>query len=240
MPATTTRRTLAEGGSNFRFEAEMAVPVLRWLQRRGLAVKLEFSLPWGVCDLVGVKLDAEKAKRRLAHGQARPIGSFLRVWILSKIPNSETRRSISVTKLTKDLCPHIPGDVLLKELDGLARDKFITTPRIGHLQRLDGWAPLHVRVVAVELKLSRISEAISQAISNYTFATDSYVALPRERALHLSHTERADVLTRNGVGLLAVTRNACREIIRPRASSAVRNELIQTHVVERFWRTRDS
>jgi len=37
-------------------------------------VKPEFSLPWGICDLVGVKLDPIKVKRRLSYGQTRPVG----------------------------------------------------------------------------------------------------------------------------------------------------------------------
>jgi len=44
----------------------MAPPVMRWLRRNGLMVKPEFSLPWGICDLVGVKLDPIKVKRRLS------------------------------------------------------------------------------------------------------------------------------------------------------------------------------
>src|SRR5438477_11993200 len=82
---------------DFRFGSEMAGPVARWLFLRGLAVKSEFVLPWGVCDLVAVKLSSEKIKQRLSYGQTRAIGSLLRLFILSRIPDSETRRSITVT-----------------------------------------------------------------------------------------------------------------------------------------------
>src|SRR5712691_13558430 len=103
MPSMTTRRTFARGHSGFRLEAEMVVPVQRWLQRRGLAVKREFFLPWGVCDLVGVKLDPRKVKRRLSYGQTRPVGPLQRLLILSKIPDRDSGGAIGLERLAGEL-----------------------------------------------------------------------------------------------------------------------------------------
>ncbi len=216
----------------------MAAPAVRWMQRQGLTTKLEFSLPWGVCDLVGVKLDPDKTKRRIASGQTRSIGSFLRVLILSKVPDFEAGKSISVSRLLKQLAHEISPEILSKELDGLRRDRFISAPRSGFFQKMNGWAPLHTKIVAVELKLHRLSEAVDQAVSNRGFATHSYVAFPMHIALIVARSQRAEVLKRNGLGLLGVSPTRCLEVIEARAVVPALNPLVQTHVVERFWRTR--
>jgi hypothetical protein len=224
----------------FRRETEMANPVIRWLRRTGLVVKPEFSLPWGVCDLVGVKLDPARVKRRLSYGQTRPIGPLIRLYILSEIPESDSGESISLAKLREKLSDHLPLDFLSRELELLSHGKFITSPRRNFFQKANGWAPLHVRIVAVELKLTRVSEALIQAASNRAFATDSYVALPGKLALRIERSDRADIFRRNGLGLLAVWHHACRELVRPSGNKAACSEVIQSHVVERFWRTRDN
>jgi len=40
----------------FRFEAEMASPVARWMEQANLLTKAEFATPFGICDFVGVTL----------------------------------------------------------------------------------------------------------------------------------------------------------------------------------------
>ena len=218
----------------------MASSVIRWLRRTGLVVKPEFSLPWGICDLVGVKLDPDRVKRRLSYGQTQPIGPPIRLHILSRIPEADSGKSITLEKLRKELSDHLTPEILSTELELLVRGKFVTSPRRNAFQKANGWAPLHLKIVAVELKLTRVSEALTQAASNRAFATDSYVALPGKLALRLGTGGRADIFRRGGLGLLAVWRHACRELVRPSENKAVCSEVIQSHVVERFWRTRDS
>jgi len=217
----------------------MAGPVARWMSLHGLDVKSEFLLPWGVCDLVGIEFNPAKVQKRIACGQLRSIGSFVRLLILSRIPDCETGRSISIARLSREFHGNLPPDVLMAEINVLFRSKFLRSPKRGFVQKLNGWAPLHTRLVAVELKLARISEAVSQATSNLQFATHSYVALPMKRAVALSRGKGAEVFVRSGIGLLGVSGRSCREVIKPTVAHAA-NELIQMQVAERFWRTRDS
>jgi hypothetical protein len=232
MTAETEQRK-----SEFRIEADMAGPVMRWMSLQGLDVKSEFLLPWGVCDLVGIKFDRAKTRQRLAYGQTRPIGSFVRLLILSKIPDFETGRSISVARLSKQLGGTLDRDLLLREIDVLTRANFVKSSKRGSVQKLNGWVPIHTKLVAVELKLARVSEAVCQAVSNLQFATQSYVALPMKRALTVADGKIADVFIRNGIGLLGVSVRSCREVIWPQ-TAAGQNVLIQMHAAERFWRTR--
>jgi hypothetical protein len=224
----------------FRLEAEMAMPVTRWLRRRGLTVKAEFLLPWGVCDLVGVKLDSVRTKLRLSYGQTKSIGSLTRLLILAKIPESDSGKSISFQRLAKDLSAHLSLNDLARHIDTLVGGKFVIRPRLGFLQKVNGWTPLHSRIVAVELKLSRITEALNQATSNRAFATDCYVALPHRRAFQVARGSKAALFRQRGIGLLAVSQSACRELIEPGQTDLGSSEITQMHVAERFWRTRDS
>ncbi len=226
--------------TRFHLETEMSNPVIRWMRRSGLTVKPEFFLPWGICDLVGVILDPARIQKRLSYGQNRSIGPPARVRILSRIPEHDSGRSISLRKLKRDFLGFFPADVLERELRTLSRDRFVTSPRIGFFQKRNGWAPLHQRIVAVELKLTRLSEAVAQATSNRSFATHSYVALPGQLALRISKSGRAKVFKQEGIGLLAVWHRSCRILLEASARPSLHDEVIQSHVVERFWRTRDS
>ena len=236
----TTSDMTAQIYPSFRFEADMTGPVARWLLSSGLSVKSEFVLPWGVCDLVGVKLNSSKSRQRLAYGQTRSIGSLFRLLLLSKIPDQKTGQSIGLKRLRADLDCGFSDEVISSEVRKLEHGKFVTFPKPGFVQKLNGWVPLHTRVVAVELKLARVAEALSQAIANREFATHSYVALPMQIATRLSHSQTRHAFTSRGVGLLGVSPDFCRELIAPKLARTSSNELIQMHVVERFWGSRGS
>lgn len=222
----------------FGFENLMAPSVVGWLHGQGLSVKREFSVPWGICDLVGVKLNPKQVRKRLSYGQKRPVGPPLRLHILSRIPDIDSGSSITRDRLRRELFGYLPNEILENELKHLMRLKFVTSPRQGQFQKLNGWAPLHRRIVAVELKLSRISEALAQASSNRTFTTESYVALPSALAYRVVKGGRADDFVRMGVGILGVSQNSCRRLLPSRYAADISDEVLQAHCVERFWRTR--
>jgi hypothetical protein len=106
------------------------------------------------------------------------------------------------------------------------------------MQKLNGWMPLHKRLIAVELKLNRVEEAISQARNNLIFADSSYVWLPKKLALRVaSRRIRESSFLESGVGLLAVASAECEILIPSRHCSAKPDPVIQFYCVEKFWRT---
>ena len=218
----------------------MAKPVASWMADGGLLVKPEFSLPWGICDLVGVKFNPASEKKRLSYGQTKPVGPLARVHILSRIPEFDSGRCVSLKKLEKEFSLHVPSDVLRQEIHFLVRDRFVRSPRRGFFHKLNGWAPLHARIVAVELKLSRFSEAVNQAIANRAFATHSYIALPADLAARIVQSNQRHALIQGGIGLLAVSEHSCRKVLEGSAKDFAYNDILQAYVAERFWRTRDS
>jgi hypothetical protein len=234
-----TPQTTAVRGE-FEYETQMAHLVVRWMRRNALAVKCEYSVPWGICDVVGMKFDSARVQLRLSYGQKRPIGPPLRLHVLSMIPDHRSGKSITLRRLHRESLSYLPEHILEREISRLKQAKFIRSPKSGLLQRLNGWTPLHARIVAVELKLSKVSEALVQACLNRTFATESYVALPADLALRLRRSRRVGEFKRNGIGLLAVSSDSCRKVLLSSSDQSLCNEVLQAHCVERFWRTRDS
>jgi hypothetical protein len=99
--------------------------------------------------------------------------------------------------------------------------------------------PLHKQLVAIELKLHRIEEAMSQAWNNLSFAEKSYVALPSDVAIKVkSRQSRWSPFIRSGVGVLSVTAKSC-EVVIPskRCLSYEPDPVLQFYCVEKFWRT---
>src|SRR5271165_2659625 len=166
---------------SFGLESEMSASVRRWFGHEQLLFKEEFALPWGICDFVGLSFDQAQVQKRLQYGQRRPIGPLHRVELLNRIPDHESGEAVTLRELKRRTfsfqVPTIEDDI-----QRLIDDHFVIRNSKGSFQKLNGWAPLHRRIVGVELKLSRISEVLAQAASHRAFASESYIAVPAEIA----------------------------------------------------------
>lgn len=220
----------------------MTPPVVRWLRSSGLFVKAEFAAPWGICDLVGVSFRKRSVKHRKSLRQTQPVTSISRAAVLLQIPDEETGESVSLNELAEEYSSSMTVDLVKAHTSRLIADRFVVTTDSGNLQKRNGWFPLHKRIVAVELKLNRIEEVLSQAGNNLLFAQESYVALPKVVAVRVAQNRhRWSPFFESGVGLLSVTKRSCDILIRSQQSHAI-DSLLQFCCVEKFWRThsRDS
>lgn len=220
----------------FRYESEMTKLVESWLLAQGMHIKREYPTPWGICDLVGCSLNKNKVKKRLNLGQKRPIGSQFRVLLLSFIPDIEQQTSISFSELYKQFESFLDKSFIENELVRLIKDKFVREVHSSDFQKLNGWFPLHKRIVAVELKLARISEALTQARSNLDFADESYVGLPVEKARALFAIRQEKKLVEKGIGILEVRQEEVKILLRSRFSGDS-DQVLKMHCAESFWRT---
>ncbi len=107
--------------------------------------------------------------------------------------------------------------------------------------RKRGWRPLHTRLIAVELKLSRIGEVIRQARENLHGAEESWIAMPLEIACraaanpkHWDAGETQSYGDTRWIGILGVAANC--EIIRPARRSEWATAMAVERQVEKFWR----
>ena len=222
----------------FHREADMKAPVAKWMRATGLLAKAEFITPWGICDLVGVKFNKTSVARRLELRQTKPVSSIVRAALLLMIPDVEKQESTSISKLVRACGSVVPEETVVREVERLVREQFVV--RSGHcrLQRLNGWVPLHKRLVAIELKLSKVAEALAQARNNLGFADESFVGLPAglARRLEAVAVRRAEFVTA-GVGLLGVRRTGCELLIPAQPSRIVSDKALQLYCVEKFWRS---
>lgn len=215
----------------------MTAPVHRWLKDQGLTVKLEFATPWSSCDLVGIEFDKRRVASRSQLKQSRPIGSESRAALLLEIADIETQQFTTVEEVLGDCDRDFFGEAILQNINRLVADRFVK--REGdRLQKVNGWMPIQKRLVAVELKLRRIRDVVDQATYNLEFADESYVALPSDVAASWrDRLKKWPGFEKEGLGLLAVDRDGCRELIRPKRIERPLTGL-RVYAAEKFWRTR--
>lgn len=219
----------------FSYEREMLEPAARWLRDQGLMVKTEFPTPWGICDLVGCSLNKNRVRKRLNLRQTKPIGSLLRVHLLSLIPDEPDGRGIRIEDLHRVFGGYLDKERIGHEVARLVRDHFVEPTDFGTFYKVNGWMPLHKRLVAIELKLSRVDDAFRQAINNLGFADESYVAMPAQMARRLATHKTHARFKSKGIGLLAVDPGGCEVILKAVIRGARDDLVVQEHSVERFW-----
>jgi hypothetical protein len=220
----------------FARESEMATSVSRWMNANGMTAKAEFVTPWGICDFVGVRFNTQKVAHRIKLRQISALTSITRAALLLQIPNVESNKSIGLERLIRDCAPSIPEDVVRRETSRLISDRFVVRSSSERLQKVNGWMPLHDRIVAVESKLSRVDEVTRQAVNNLGFADESYIALPADLARRVvSNTFRRSKLFDAGIGLLSVARHRCDVLLIAEKSRNCTDEAIQLYCVEKFW-----
>lgn len=222
----------------FKRESEMTPSVVRWMKLSGLQTRQEFITPWGSCDLVGVTLNSKHVDYRLQLKQNKSISSITRVALLLRVPEVETTKSISLDRLKKDFVPIIPEEIVVAEVERLIRDRFVLKNDRGRLQKRNGWMPLQERLVAVELKLSRIDEAFQQAMSNLGFAQESFVAFPMRTAVQIAKaSSKWSRYIHEGIGVIGVRKRSCHVLVPSTPMHAIPDPAIQLYCVEKFWRS---
>ena len=220
---------------SFRAESEMRGPVERWLVSQGFLTKSEFTLPWGICDVVGVQFREESAKQRMLFRQTQPASSLELIQLLELMPG---RRAVTVAKLRRILAISRSPNQLEADLQKLKAKRLVSFPRRNQIRKHAPWAPLQQRIVAVEMKLHRVRAALGQARAHLAFADDSYVALPEDLAQRVMSGSRREEFLNHGVGLLSVLPQHARIVLPPRSRSQSSDisRLFQAHCAERFWR----
>jgi hypothetical protein len=223
----------------FEKESDMVTSAATWMKGCGMTVKSEFVTPWGMCDLVGLRFNPHNVAHRLQQKQTRAVGSITRAALLLQIPDVESRKWTTLDSLVHRCAPSIPREVVLEDTARLISDRFVVSSSSGRLQKVNGWMPLQDRLVAVELKLARIEEAMRQALNNLGFAEESYVGLPAEVASRVaSNPSRWSEFFDSGIGLLSVARRGCEVLVATRKTRDRTDLAIQLYCVEKFWRTR--
>ena len=216
----------------------MRAPIMHWLDTLGCMAKSEYSLPWGVCDLVGVQFQDAHAVQRLASGQTQSIDALELLELLDLVPSQGTRRAITLARVKRLLASARSPEQVDADIGRLMARRLLWFPRKNQVQRTARWDPLQGKIIAVEMKLSRISVALTQAQAHLAFAHEAYVALPYDVAKRALENRRRQEFVSRRVGLLAIRPNSVHVKITShgRPSVARRHKSLQTQCSERLWK----
>ena len=222
----------------FQNEFQMRSPVRKWLEMQGLDQRIEVPLPWGICDVVGASIHQGRAKKRLRLKQTTTIGSDLKFELLHRIPETNVSNAIHIDDLVQSFDGYITESQVVTSVAELAKKKFVLLTANNTVSKQNGWHPLTKKLIAVELKLTRFEEVLQQAISTKQLTSNSFAAMPRQIANRIARSDTArDSLRVNGIGLLAVSKTKCDQLIKPTASEIKVKLPAQMQCVERFWKT---
>jgi len=221
---------------DFHLEIEMKAPTIKWMRSEGLTVRQELTTPWGPCDLVGISIDEIRALHRVSLRQLKPIGSPLRARVLELVPDSSNAPIINRDDVKEHFDEIIDRTEIDTIIDSLIQHHYIRSGKNGKLHRLNGWTPIHNRLVTVELKLSRIEEVMMQARNHLSLTWESYIGVPLKLASQLAGSARRKDFFDQGLGLLGVSASGCDVLIspRPRKTNAITTD-IQMSLADRFW-----
>ncbi len=118
--------------------------------------------------------------------------------------------------LLENRCGIAHGGLRSGALDRLVAWEMVTLGKGGRISlRVEKWP---VTVIAIEAKLMRWRDALTQAVAYRKFADESYVAIPDMYAAPA--TKASSQFRENGVGLLVVSGNSVLVSIDPAASHA--------------------
>jgi len=207
--------------------------VERWLAEQGLIVRREFRAPWGICDLVACAFDKTSVAKRIALKQTAPIGNPLRAAVLSAIPNESDQNGISAAGICKRLGNPSATTFIEREIRLLLKGRYIVETPSGSFKSRCTWTPLHRRLVAVELKLSRIADVVFQAKQNREFASESFIAIPELASRRVMCGPRKEELQQAGIGLIEVS-DHCEVVMQPRSVCVSAD--MQLHLSDLMWR----
>ncbi|RYZ02580.1 MAG: hypothetical protein EOO73_31010 [Myxococcales bacterium] len=204
----------------------------RWLSAQGFQVTPEFQTSQGIADLVACQWRRARVRLRQDEVGAFRFRSRLSAALWCDIGDEQEAAS-SVSGLLARYGPTFGMTQVARELEWMVA-RGILAKEGRAVYRDAPWFPLHRRLIAVELKLSRTLDAIRQAVRYREFADYAYVALPLEVAIDAKRRAHAEFES-TGLGLIGVSLDGVRVFLKPHFGAGVLDPLAQLLAVERFW-----
>lgn len=215
-------------------EAHLAGTVLLWLGEQGMMQVTEFVTPWGVADVLGIRPNIDRVKARIAAKHLDPVSDAHAMQLLLSLPADGKPKRLA--DIARKFEPLLGPDLFERAVRNLIRKRFIVHEGASLIRRTE-WMPYHEQLIAIELKLRRVEEALAQARRHKAITVDSYVGMPAVIAEKVAFTERRSEFEAAGVGLLSVQDGSCKVLIPPNTSQKTVIEAQQLSAAEACWRT---
>lgn len=219
-----------------RLETQLASSVWRWLNTKGAYPIDEFQAPWGITDFFGIRPNLDRVLERTSKGQTTSVGGDQHVMILLAVPALESGKSIDQELLAKRFSFLIGKSKVEHIIQTLRKRRFLKADSQGQLTRDTPWLPFHDEMWSVELKLTRVNEALAQAKRHLRITPNSFVGLPPIAASKVAQSAKANDFIRSGVGLLSVTPEECVEVIKCSGDRSPVEQVYEVAAAENCWR----
>jgi hypothetical protein len=191
-------------------ESELRLPVFKWLAVNNIPFRYEVPLPWGRADVVGI----DRRDEDTIFNSKNLVGLSVptRARLLSMI-SQYGAVGCPVDRILADFENHLESEEIAAHLKFLEKRQWIRGVGGGMTSRrlIAVGLSRRPRLISVELKLTRTSEVVKQALRNQVFSSRTYVALPAQHASYLVRSNLEE-LERTGLGILSVCGNKCIEI----------------------------
>lgn len=215
-------------------ESHLAGTVLRWLAEQGLLVQMEeFVTPWGVADVLGIRPNLDRVQQRIAAKHLDAVSDVHAMQFLLSLPIGGKPRRIS--DAARKFEPLFGPDLFERTVKNLIRKRFVVQEGASLIRHTE-WMPYHEQLVAVELKMRRVDEALAQARRHKAITAESYVGMPAVVAERVAFTEKRADFEAAGVGLLSVQDDICKVLIAPDLSAKTVIEAQEFCAAEACWR----
>ncbi len=206
----------------FKYERDMTEPARAWLHEQTRFTMIEYATPWGICDLVGCSFDSIAAMYRKRDRQATPL-----------TPSTTLRK---LWRLHVAGSGGLPNANASDTYDALWKKRMVSVDALDCARSKVRWLPLHNRLIALELKISRVSEVLRQAEGNLEMAGESWIGLPLSLAEKVVANDGYVKFGSQGIGVLGVTPSGCQVVLKARPQKPKLKHVTEMIVVEAFWR----
>jgi len=212
-------------------ELEFSSKICNLLRAQGYIAQTEINSGYGIADVVAIKFNEDRISQRLEYDQRCQLTSESFFKVLEAISEDKfqptsVQEIVSKTNFTKS---YVRAHLLRQLLDM----KFIRKTQRNEFVKVNGWAPLSDKIVAIESKLSNWRRGLSQAIRYKTFADTVYLALP----INKIHLVDNDELVDYNLGLLTIRDEAVEIVHEPKEPNLDIINAKQNYVCEHFWAT---
>ncbi|WKZ24037.1 MAG: hypothetical protein QY312_00285 [Candidatus Dojkabacteria bacterium] len=210
-------------------ELEFSKTIAEKLSLSGYITKTEVDSGYGVADIVGLKINYKRIRKRENYMQVNELESENYFKVLELITENRKKPSsfediINYVGLSK-------GYLKSRIIKQLIKGHFIKEIDKHFYIKVNGWAPLSNNIIAIESKLSDWKRGLVQASRYKTFANRVYLALPSNKI----HLVPINELIKSNTGLITLKHGTIQFIHRPLKQ---KDEIIsskQNYVCEYFW-----
>lgn len=212
-----------------RYESEMIAPIkahLIGLWENSIVVE-EFGVGYGVADVVAAKPCADSVRQRLYQRQTTNLPRRAEVQVIRALRQLDEATFDLLVELTGISAKRLRYDILRF----LLAENFIKKIADDTFQLLGEYLPIADEIWAVEAKMKNWYEGLCQAKRYQHFAHKTYLAIA---AVHRDRV-RDEILRKQNVGLIVVSRDAAEILFHPRRRKP-RSEELFLMSNERIWK----